>query len=378
MTRLRSTIAAFLGLFGSVAQATPPQFAHALRIEEAPHIDGILDDAAWRAAEPLTSFTQVLPKAGESPSERTEVRFAYTRDVLFIAIRCFDRAPERILAKTMQHDNVFDSDDYVKIAFDTFARNRDGYFFVVNPAGARTDGIFGRFSEENRDFDAIWEVRAHIDAEGWTAEIAIPLKSISFDVRNDLWRMNIERVIRHKQETVRWTAISPAKSVTTLDDFGELRELRELRQGLGLEFRPYVRFTRRDNSEPRDHGFLFDSGFDVTYRITPSLTAVGTFRTDFAESEVDERVVSLSRFPTFFPEKRDFFLQDAQVFAFGGLTDTDRPYFSRKERAGATAFQNGLEQSDRRGGSRCSVHHGHDAGAGPVRRRLHFSAGFCR
>jgi hypothetical protein len=315
-------------LLAQIASLPP---ARAVRIDQAPRLDGVLDDEAWRSAEPLTNFTQVLPKTGAAPTERTEVRFVYTRDVLYVGIRCFEAA--KILARTMQHDNPFDSDDYVKVAFDTFARGRDGYFFVVNPAGARTDGIFGRFSEENRDFDAIWEARARIDSEGWTAEIAIPLKSISFDVEKDFWRINIERVIRHKQETIRWSAISPAKSVTTLDDFGELLDLRELRQGLGLDFRPYIRGSNRDRSAPPDRGFLFDSGFDITYRITPSLTAVGTFRTDFAESEVDERIVSLSRFPTFFPEKRDFFLQDAQIFAFGGLgtfIETDRPYFSRR------------------------------------------------
>ena len=318
---------AFLGI-AAPGEARPP--ARALAIDEAPRIDGVLDDVCWSRAEPLSDFTQVLPVEGAPPSERTEVRFVYTRDVLFVGVRCFDRAPEQILVKTMQRDNPFDSDDYVKIAFDTFANGRDGYTFMVNAAGARTDSIFGRFSEEDRNFDAIWSARARVDSTGWTAEIAIPLKSISFDVRHDFWRVNIERVIRHSQETVRWSAISRAKSMTALEDFGDLRDLRGLRQGLGLDFRPYIRTTYRNDAAPRNRGFLFDSGFDVTYRITPSLTAVGTFRTDFAETEVDERVVSLSRFPTFFPEKRDFFLQDAQLFTFGGLTGDDRPYFSRR------------------------------------------------
>ena len=278
----------------------------------------------------MTNFTQVLPVEGAPPSEHTEVRFAYTRDVLFIGIRCFDRDSAKILAKTMQRDNLFDSDDYVKIAFDTFARQRDGYFFMVNPAGARTDGIFGRFSDENRDFDALWEARARIDAQGWTAEIAIPFKSISFDPRHDFWRMNIERVIRHKEETVRWTAISTAKNMTALEEFGELRDLANLRQGLGLEFRPYILGRYRDDPFTHNRGFGFNGGFDVTYRITPFLTAVGTVHTDSSEAEVDERIVSLSRFPTFFPEKRDFFLQDASLFSFGGLTEENRPYFSRR------------------------------------------------
>jgi len=312
---------------GQTATSNPfrgETFISALRTDEAPRIDGALDDECWRRAEPLTNFTQVLPVEGAAASERTEVRFAYTRDVLFIAIHCFDREPGKILAKTMQRDNTFESEDYVKIAFDTFGRQRDGYFFMVNPAGARTDGIFGKFSDENRDFDALWTARARIVSDGWVAEIAIPFKSISFDPRHDFWRMNIERVIRHKQETVRWTAISRAKSVTALEDFGELRDLRDLRQGLGLELRPFVLGRYRND------GFGSDAGFDVTYRITPSLTALGTVHTDSSEAEVDERIINLSRFPTFFPEKRDFFLQDAALFSFGGLTGDDRPYFSRR------------------------------------------------
>src|SRR6266571_8270500 len=313
---------AFVGHFATASE--PRSFIRASRVDQAPRLDGVLDDACWQTAEAMTNFTQVLPVAGAPPSERTEVRFVYTRDVLFIAIRCFDREPGKILAKTMQRDNPFESDDYVKIAFDTFGRQRDGYFFMVNPAGARTDGIFSRFSDENRDFDAIWEARARIDQQGWTAEIALPFRSISFDPQHDFWRMNIERVIRHKEETVRWTALSSAKRMTALEDFRELRDLRDLRQGLGLEFRPFVLGRYRND------GFGSDAGFDITYRITPSLTVLATVHTDSSEAEVDERIINLSRFPTFFPEKRDFFLQDSSLFSFGGLTEDDRPYFSRE------------------------------------------------
>jgi len=321
-------VLSFLGISSMIGAASPQ--VPALRVDQEPRIDGVLDDACWRNAKPLTNFTQVLPAEGAVPSERTEVRFAYTRDVLFIGIRCFDRHPEKILVKTMQHDSPFESDDYFKIAFDPFGKGRDGYAFMINAAGARTDSNFGKFSEEDRNFDAIWTARARVDSQGWTGEIAIPFKSISFDPKNDFWRMNIERVIRHAQETVRWRAISSAKQVTALEDFGELRELRELRQGLGFDFRPYIRTTYRDDAFPHTQGLVFDSGFDLTYRITPLLTAIATVRTDFAETPPDERIINLSRFPTFFPEKRDFFLQDAQLFTFGGLTDEDRPYYSRE------------------------------------------------
>ena len=163
--------AALLVLTLAPALAFGSEQVRALRVDEPPRIDGVLDDACWRRAEPLTHFTQVLPVEGAPASQRTELRFVYTPDVLYVGIRCFDQDPEKILVKTMQHDNPFDSDDYVKVAFDTFANGRDGYAFMINPAGARTDSIFGKFSLEDRNYDAIWMARARVDAEGWTAEI---------------------------------------------------------------------------------------------------------------------------------------------------------------------------------------------------------------
>lgn len=298
--------------------------------EQPPVMDGILDDPCWAQAEALTNFTQVLPVEGALPSERTEIRGVYTRDQLYIGVRCFDSDPRGIIAKQMQRDAKFDSDDVVQLAFDTFARERDGYSFAVNPAGARRDALFGRFSDENVNWDTVWQAKARVDEQGWTVEIAIPFKSLSFDPRAEAWRWNFERIIRRRQEMVRWTALSRAKRFTALEDFGELRGLRDLRQGLGLEARPYLRGTYSDNTVTGDRNFEFKGGFDVTYRITPKLTAVGTYNTDFAETDIDERTVNLTRFSTFFPEKRDFFLQDAPLFSFGGLPTDSSPYYSRR------------------------------------------------
>lgn len=299
-------------------------------VAQPPVIDGRLDDACWQSAPLLTDFTQVLPVEGAPPSERTEVRFVYTHDRLYVGIRCFDSDPHGIIATRMQRDANFDSDDVVRLAFDTFARKRDGYSFAVNPAGARRDALFGKFSEENVNWDTLWQAKARVDADGWTAEIAIPFKSLSFDPLAEAWGCNIERIIRRKQETVRWRALSRAKSFTALEDFGQLRGLQELRQGRGLEFRPYMRGAYRDDPVAGDHGFEFKAGFDVTYRLSPTLTAAGTYNTDFAETDIDDRVVNLSRFPVFLPEKRDFFLQDAPLFSFGGLPTDSSPYYSRR------------------------------------------------
>lgn len=327
-----------LGLVAAIhpvcAQTARPVWSvHTAR--EAPVVDGRLDEACWRAAAALDGFTQVLPAEGSRPTERTEVRFVATDDQLYIGVRCFDGEPGKILAREMGRDSEFDSDDVVRIAFDTFGRERDGYLFAVNPAGARSDAVFGRFSGENQSWDGLWSARASIDGQGWTAELAIPFKSLSFDPRAAAWRCNIERVIRRKQETVRWTALARAKSLTALEDFGELRGLRDLRQGLGLELRPYVRATRRDGPAATTRDLETTAGVDATYRITPTLTALATYNTDFAETEVDARVVNLSRFPEFFPEKRDFFLQDAPLFRFGGLDESNSPYYSRRIGLGA-------------------------------------------
>ncbi len=331
VTRARSKefAATTLLMLCSAAMAERPAFEAQLT-EQPPVIDGRLDDACWQSVPALTNFTQVLPVEGAPPSERTEVRFVFTRYQLYVGIRCFDSSPREIRATQMQRDATFDPDDYVSLAFDTFARERDGYLFAVNPAGARRDALFSKFSSQNTSWDTIWNARARVDDQGWTVEIAIPFESLSFDPRADAWHWNFQRVIRRKQETVRWTALARAKSFTALEDLGELHGLDDLRQGLGLEARPYLRGTFSDDATAGQSDFEFTGGLDLTYRITPTLTALATYNPDFAETDVDNRVVNLSRFPVFFPEKRDFFLQDAPLFSFGGLPTDSSPYYSRR------------------------------------------------
>lgn len=302
----------------------------ALQANPPPVIDGKLDDPCWQGPPSITEFVQVLPVEGAAPTEATEVRFARDARYLYIALRCLDSGSDRILAPTLQRDTKFDADDVVRIALDTFGRERDGYLFLINPAGARTDALFGRFGGTNYNWDALWIARTSVDDRGWSAEIAIPTTSLSFDPASDDWRINIERVIRRKQETVRWSGANRTKSVTALEEFGTLAGMAGLKQGHGVEFTPYVRFSRIEGLAATNPGNEFDTGFDLTWRITPSLTAIGTMRPDFAETEIDDRVVNLSRFPTYFPEKRDFFLEDVSLFSFGGLDDSSTPFYSRR------------------------------------------------
>ncbi|MFC1765859.1 DUF5916 domain-containing protein [Planctomycetota bacterium] len=311
------------------AQAQRPAI-QAVRIEEAPRVDGRLDDACWQEAPVLEAFTQIEPVEGNEPSEHTAVRFVYTQRTLFIGIQCFDSEPDRIIATQMQHDGDQDTDDTVLIAFDTFNRQRDGYAFAVNPVGARADGLIENFSDVNPSWDTIWWVRSKVDQNGWTVEMAIPFTSLSFDPRKDRWGCNVERTIRRKQEVVRWTALLNTQSATLLSTLGELYGLTGMQQGVGLDVQPYLSQKYRD--PPRESEGRWDTkvGGDVTYYITPSLKVNGTVNTDFAEAEVDQRDVNLTRFPLFFPEKRDFFLQDSSLFNFGGLSEGLLPYYSRR------------------------------------------------
>ena len=282
-----------------------------------PRIDGKLDDFCWESAPVIREFTQVEPREGAAPTERTEVRLLYDRDYLFIAVRCFDREPGKIIAKQMQRDADMDSDDTLALVFDTFGRKRTGYLFKITPRGATQDALLEADGAQKTEWDTIWTGSSRIDEAGWTAEIAIPFKSLAFDPQSDVWGFNVERVIRRRQETVRWAAPFQNKNVTSLADLGELRDLSGMRKGLGLEFKPFL-VTRFAEGEARDRKTLeFEPGFDLFYSITPSLTAALTVNTDFAEAEVDKRQVNLTRFPLFFPEKRDFFLQDANLFSFG-------------------------------------------------------------
>ena len=296
-----------------------------------PAIDGQIDDEAWRGAAYIDAFTQVLPRPGAAASERTEVWITYDPDHLFIAVRCHDREPERIHAAQLQRDADLKSDDLVRFVLDTFNRRQDGYYFEVNPAGARIDGLIEHNNEPELEWDTIWQARARIDGAGWSAEIAIPTTSLAFDPSGSTWGFNIDRMIRRREELVRWSGHAAARDVSYLPDGGALHGLTGLRHGRGIEFRPFA--TLRHTalaSRPEDERTEFNPGFDLLWHVTPSLAATLTVNTDFAETEVDDREVNLGRFPLFFPEKRAFFQQDAPLFAFGNITYNPRPFFSRR------------------------------------------------
>jgi len=322
------------------AQEAGPFFAvDAFRTPAAPVLDGVLDDPCWQQAAAITNFTQVLPREGEAPSERTEVRFAYDSGHLYMAVRCYDSEPQKIIAKELQRDAIdgdapFLSDDHVILILDPFRRERDGYLFSVNPLGAQADGRIENRNYTYPEWDGLWDARARVDAEGWCAELVIPFTTLSFNPKNEAWGINVERKVRRKDEKIRWASVSASRQLDSVVGIGELRGLESLEQGRGWEIKPYATLKYSDTvSEGTDREFR--PGFDASYLITPALTAMVTVNTDFGETEVDARQINLTRFPLFFPEKREFFLRDRPYFSFGGITYNPYPLFTRTIGLGA-------------------------------------------
>jgi hypothetical protein len=297
-----------------------------VRTSTAPTIDGKLDDVVWNDAPFLGDFVQVDPNEGTEPTEPTEIRLLFDDDNLYIGIRCFDSKPVQIRASEMRRDGPRNTDDHVIVVIDPFGSQRDGYLFAAGPAGLKMDALIegGNWRDA---WDGLWTSKAAIDSEGWTAEMAIPYKSLSFDPDRSEWSINVQRMLRRINETSRWSGAQREIGIADLAGAGTIEGFEgDLNQGMGLTIKPFGVLT----SEIDDGWPELDAGLDIFYKITPEITAAVTINTDFAEAEVDQRRVNLSRFPLFFGEKRDFFLEEAGVFEFGNVRQSPRPFFSRR------------------------------------------------
>jgi len=297
------------------------------RAEAAPVIDGRLDDDVWQYAAVVDDFHQTQPTDGATPTELTVVRVAYDDEYLYIAADLQDSEPQAILAKQMIQGKMFFSDDRFWVTLDSFNNKRNDYFFQVNANGVRREALRENNARFIEEWSAIWRAESAVHEDGWATEIAIPFKSISFAPESDTWGINFGRGIVRKQEFNMWSSYErqdwPAYG-------GEVRGIGEIEQGLGLDVVPSINLSQsRDLVLGGDHSG-FEPSLDVRYRITPSLSATFTLNTDFSTAEVDEQQVALDRFSLFFPEKRDFFLQDAGIFEFGNIDTNGRPFFSRR------------------------------------------------
>lgn len=330
--------------FPSPEEHAPPgarRSASVRRIASEIAIDGALEEPAWRDGVKIGELVQRLPNSGAKASERTEVTLLYDQNNLYIGVECFDSQPERVIGTLMARDATLSSDDRVEIILDTFGDQSNAFYFATNPAGALVDGLVFANGQTNNDWDAIWIVKTRRTELGWTAEFAIPFRSLSFPAGKEVWGFNLSRTIQRKFEEVRWTGSGFQTPFFQVSEAGQITGLAALEQGVGLDVRPFVA-QRWIHDAASGHDVLRGkTGFDLFYNVTPSLRLSATANTDFGETEVDARQINLTRFSIFFPEKRSFFLQDAGVFNFattgvsppGGIPEPGAeifPFFSRR------------------------------------------------
>ncbi len=301
-------------------------------------LDGRLDEAIWSTAVSITDFTQQEPVEGGTPSERTEIRVLFDDEALTIGAILYDD-PEGILAYQKRRDAGLGTDDRFMWILDTFLDGRTGYFFEINAAGLMGDGLItggggggrGDFgSGINKSWDGVWEARVDRRPDGWSAEIRIPFRTLNFDPGLDTWGINFQRTIRRRNEEILWRGHRRNQGLFRPIHAGRLRGLEGLSQGVGFEAKPYAVAGWRNVPEETDPtSYPRDIGIDLGYSITPSLRAALSINTDFAEVEVDQRRVNLTRFPLRFEERRDFFLEGSGVFEFASRNGVS-PYFSRR------------------------------------------------
>ena len=336
--------------------ATGVPLAHSVRVENAPVIDGdVLNDRAYTHVSPVSGFLQNTPDAGRPASERTEVRIVHTNDTLFFGIICYVRDPATLIVSDSRRDSLLDETDSFQIILDTYLDKQNGFVFGTNPAGIEYDGQVtnegqgsGRFggggsgrrpggSRQQRgsgggfnlNWDGVWQVSTQVSDDGWTAEIAIPFRTLRYPTgEQQTWGMNFQRNIRHRNESSYWAPLPRQFNLNRLSLAGELQGL-DVPTQRNVKLTPYVLGEAIRRTETHRTTQVGEVGADFKFSITPSLTLDATYNTDFAQVEVDDQQINLDRFNLFFPEKRPFFLENAGLFSVGSPGQVEI-FFSRR------------------------------------------------
>ncbi len=323
----------------------PKTNAH--KLEGDPEIDGeVINDEFWQKYEPFDDLKQIRPYSGQPASERTDIRIGYTETMLYVSVVCYDSQPDKLVVSDARRDASLDGTDSFIFIIDTYHDKQNGFVFGTNSLGIEYDAQVdnegqGNFSNNrqqggtiggfNLNWDASWEVKAKVGDYGWSAEFAIPLRTIRFASGDDrTWGFNIQRNIRKTNEVAYWAPLPIQFDLKRLSLAGELNGL-DLRSPGNLKFIPYAldNVSRDYSNEANKTENNIELGADLKYSITPSLTLDLTYNTDFAQVEVDQQQINLDRFNLFFPEKRPFFLENAGFFTVGSPGEVDL-FFSRR------------------------------------------------
>jgi hypothetical protein len=295
--------------------AAPTVFAPSVSTPIA--LDGALDSALWENAGAI-KLTQQSPDPGEPTPFHTRVLVLHGPHTLYIGFICDDPNPAKISTTTLVRDSNLRNDDSVTVVLDTFDSQRSAYVFQVNAAGAMTDGLLppssngGQFGAVDDNWNGVWQAAVHRNPHGWTAVMAIDLRSLQFKQGAPAWGFNVSRNVPRRTLTLNWSGLTLDSSVYDLPREGQLTGLGGVSQGSRLEFRPYGLLKYRSGG-----GLGKKGGFDIKYNFSPSMTGLFTYNTDFSEAQPDPEQINTTRFALSFPETRQFFLEGSQLFTFG-------------------------------------------------------------
>jgi hypothetical protein len=316
--------------------STAQKTIKAIKIDTPPTIDGYVNEKVWDDAFAVDEFYQREPIEGNPVSKKTIFLTCYDANNIYFAAKCWDD-PDKITAKEMARDVSLGKDDRIQIIVDTYLDKRNGYWFQVGPRGSIGDAIVsGNGNVLNKQWDGLWTGKAKITDWGWECELAIPFKTMGFDKENTQWGVKFIRNIVNNLETAYWPEANLNAHKFQISDAGILDGIEDITQGIGLDISPYL-VTGLNTKKGKDADPKLTGGVDLFYQITPGLKSSLTINTDFAETEVDDRQINLTRFNLHYPEKRDFFLDGASYFKFGIDGDDSSPvsksvipFFSRR------------------------------------------------
>src|SRR6266850_5979232 len=321
----RVTVTVCVVLLGPVFAYSQNLVASAARASERIVVDGVLEDAVWAVAPAETEFTQRDPDEGKPATERTDLRIAYDEANIYFGVRLLDREPSRIVQRLSRRDDESNADS-LTIQLSPFHDGLTGAVFEVSAAGVQRDAIVSNDTNMDYSWDGVWESAVRITVEGWIAEIRIPLSQLRFPASGpQVWGINASRYVQRKNETV-WLRLVPKNESGLASRMDDLEGLSGVEFRRHLDLMPYVA-NRTEFVQPASGNDPFNdgarefgaTGIDVKYGVSSNVTLDATVNPDFGQVEVDPAVVNLSAFETFFPEKRPFFLEGANIFGNFGM-----------------------------------------------------------
>jgi len=320
----------FFHFFNAISQEIKPTVSVGI-IETKIQLDGILDEAEWSETTAIASLRMIEPNEDQDPSFKTNIKILTDTKNIYLGFVCKDPDPDMMVVFSKARDSELEDEDYIKFVFDPYGDGRSAYIFAINPFGARYDALASnRGEQEDPSWDGIWEAKTQINSEGWSAEIRIPVNSLTFRKGLNSWGFNVERRIQRLLEVDRWSALNRDYKMAQTIHAGVLDNLPDFSLGIGLVAKAstILDLNREAGSEGQ---VKWDNSLDITQKITPDITAQLTLNTDFAETEVDTRKTNLTRFPLLFPEKRQFFLEGSDIYDFGlGMGRNMLAFQSRK------------------------------------------------